>query len=230
MKRHFREILCAVALIFSPTAGHAADNATNADYRQFLLWWGGDYDNLAQAAAQEAAQEAAGRPTKDRNQATLLFMRKVDLPAFGTDVYYAEWQDAREPSKVTRQRVYAFEIDQAEKKLRLNLHIWPANRPEFVARTTGAYLDAHKLNGVTPADMAGLKGCDVFFDKTGDAFSGAMKKGACAFPAPNGTPIYSWSQMKLSATQFSYLDGWFNLDGTPFQRFTADWYVFDKKK
>ena len=123
-----------------------------------------------------------------------------------------------------------FEIDQAEQKLRLNLHIWPADKPEFVARTSGAHLDPRKLSGVTPADMAGLKGCDVYFDAVAAGFSGAMKKGACAFAAPNGSPIYSWSQMILTPTQFSYLDGWFNLDGTVFQKFAGDWYVFDKIK
>ena len=226
MKHQIREILCAAALIFFSVTAQAVDNASTPDYRQFLSWWSGDYDNLAQVKE----QEGAGRPTKDRNQATVLFIRKVDLPAFGPEVYYAEWQDAKDLAKIIRQRIYAFEVDDIEKKLRLNLHIWPANKPEFVARTTGAHRDPHKLDGVTPADMAGLKGCDVYFDKTGSVFAGAMKKGACAFPAPNGTPIYSWSQMKLSATQFSYLDGWFNLDDTPFQRFTADWFVFDKKK
>jgi CpeT/CpcT family (DUF1001) len=226
MKRHYRDIFFAFLLAFYPAVAHTVETVSIADYQQFVSWWAGDYDNLAQ----NKAQELAGRAQKDRNQPALLFVRKVDLPAFGSEVYYAEWRDANEPTKVTRQRLYGFEIDPAEQKLRLNLHIWPADKPEFVARTSGAHLDTRKLSGVTPADMVGLKGCDVYFDIAADSFSGAMKKGACAFPAPNGTPIYSWSQMKLTPTQFSYLDGWFNLDGTPFMRFPGEWYVFDKKK
>lgn len=206
--------------------GRAQADDLVQDFRTFVSWWAGDYDNLTQVKA----QDAMGLPGKERNPATLLFIRKVDLPVFGPEVFYAEWQDARTPGKVTRQRIYGLEIDAAEKKLRLNLHIWPADKPDFVARTSGAYLDPAKLSAVTPADMAGLKGCDVFFEADGDEFSGTMKKGACAFPAPNGTPIYSWSQMKLTAAQFRYLDGWFNLDGTPYQRFTKEWFVFEKKQ
>ncbi|MDX2142557.1 MAG: CpcT/CpeT family chromophore lyase [Rhodospirillaceae bacterium] len=200
-----------------------ADSA--ADFQRFVGLWAGDYDNLKQANA----QDAAGVPAKERNQPTLLFIRKVDLPAFGTEVFYAEWRDGKNPGKVTRQRIYALEIDGAEKKLRLNLHIWPADKPDFVARTVGAHLDPAKLAGVMPADMAGLKGCDVFFDVGATEFLGAMKKGACAFPAPDGTPIYSWSQMKIDEQAFSYLDGWFRLDHTPFMQFTKEWFVFERR-
>jgi hypothetical protein len=226
MKSHVRDIFFAGLLALSPSMAHATGVISIADFQRFVAVWAGDYNNQAQSKA----QEAAGRAANDRNQPTQLFIRKVDLPAFGPDTYYAEWRDANQPTKVTRQRLYVFERDQAENKLRLNLHIWPADKPEFVARTSGAHVDPSKLKGVTPADMAGLKGCDVYFDIDGKEFSGAMKKGACAFPAPNGTPIYSWSQMKVTPTQFSYLDGWFNLDGTPFQRFAGEWYVFDKIK
>lgn len=219
------------AILFAFVLGFLVPNRVHADnpaqdFQRFVALWAGDYDNLSQAKA----QAAIGLPEKERNPATLLFIRKVDLPNFGPEVFYAEWQDARMPGKVTRQRIYGFEVDAVEKKLRLNLHIWPADKPDFVTQTSGAYLDPAKLSGVTPADMAGLKGCDVFFESDGDGFSGAMKRGACAFPAPNGTPIYSWSQMKITATQFSYLDGWFNLDCAPFQRFTKEWFVFEKKR
>jgi hypothetical protein len=220
MKRHIHEMFFALALL----TGSAAAAQTPEDFTRFLSWWSGDYDNLAQVRT----QEAAGTPEKSRNAATLLFIRKVDAPAFGKESFYAEWRDAKQTDKVTRQRIYAFERDQARSKLRLNLHIWPADKAEFIARTSGAHLDPSKLTGVTPADMAGLKGCDVFFDVGHGQFSGAMDKGACAFPAPNGKPIYSWSQMTLTAAQFRYLDGWFNLDGTPFMRFTDEWFVFDR--
>ncbi len=224
MKRRVRDIFFVGLLALSPSLAHSTGTISNADLQRFVAMWAGDYNNLTQSKA----QESAGLASNDRNQPAQLFIRKVELPAFGPDAYYAEWRDANQATKVIRQRLYVFDIDPVENKLRLNLHIWPSDKPEFVARTSGAYLDARKLSGVTPADMAGLTGCDVYFDIADEKFSGAMKKGACAFPAPNGTPIYSWSQMKITATQFSYLDGWFNLDGTPFQRFAGVWYVFDK--
>ena len=226
MKRCIREVLVILSLLSCAHCANSADTVSDSDYRRFLSAWSGDYDNLAQVEA----QEAAGEPQEGRNRPTLLFIRKFKLPAFGSDAYYAEWRDAREPDKIARQRIYAFEIDQAKQKLRLNLHIWPLDKTEFRARTAGAYLNPRKLEGVTPEDMLDLKGCDVFFDQTGGEFVGAMQKGSCAFSAPDGTPAYSWSQMKLTPTRFSYLDGWFRQDDdSPFRRFTTEWYVFEKK-
>ena len=77
--------------------------------------------------------------------------------------------------------------------------------------------------------MMPLPGCDVYFMAAADGFVGAMDKGACAFPAPDGTPIYSWSQMKIVDGVFSYLDGWFKIDGTPYRQFSEDWYVFERR-
>ena len=206
------------------TLSLAGSAAAQDDFGKFLAWWPGDYDNLAQSKTQ------ADIPTTDRNTPTRLFIRRVDLPAFGKNAYYAEWQDAAPPHAVTRQRIYGFDVDPASGKFRLALHIFPPDKAELVARTAGAYLDPVKLKGVTPADMAGIKGCDIVFARTGKAFAGTMVKGACAFPAPDGTPIYSWSQMKLTPDTFTYLDGWFRTDGTPYRIPAKQWYVFKKSR
>jgi hypothetical protein len=225
MRRTCIEVLLVGAVVLATVSCGTLDRQQDADFQQFLSWWAGDYDNLAQVQSQHAAASPG-----ERNRPTLLFIRKVDLAAFGSEVFYGEWQDADEPGRITRQRIYAFQVNEADGKLRLNLHVWPPD-PAFIARTGGAHLDPRKLEGVTPADMRGLKGCDVFFDRNGGEFAGAMKKGACAFPAPDVTPVYSWSQMKLTANRFSYLDGWFHQDsGKPYRRFTDAWYEFDKKQ
>ncbi len=210
--------LVMALLICASSAARSAD----PDFAKFLSWWPGDYSNLAQAARQD------GLPVAERNAPTLLFIRRVDLPAFGADVYYAEWQAADAPHKITRQRLYAF-TPLPSGGATLALHIFP-DKAELIARTGGAYRDPQRLREITPADMAGLKGCDVIFQRTGKAFAGAMVKGACAFPAPDGTPIYSWSQMKLTPDTFSYLDGWFLPDGKPYRVMSREWYVFKKVK
>lgn len=203
----------------------SASLASASDFERFLSYWPGTYDNLAQVSA----QAAASRDPADRNIPTRLYIAEVDLPAFGRHVYYAEWQSTDTPPKVTRQRLYSFSVGGQNDAFRLGLHIWPNNNPEFVAKTAGAHADPPKLSGVMPEDMAGIAGCDVLFASAGEAYGGAMVKGACAFDAPNGKPIYSWSQMKISANAISYLDGWFNPDGTPIVRFPGEWYVFEKR-
>ncbi len=187
-------------------------------FETFLSWWPGVYDNAHQV---ETDDPEAPVPTR-------LFIREVDLPAFGDHVVYAEWQTLDDPNYVVRQRFYGFEIDMQRQALRLNLHIFPPN-PDFVAETRGAYEDPAKVSHLTRDDMVPLKGYDVYFTWTGSSFEGAMDRGACAFPAPGTeTDIYSWSQMRLTETAFEYLDGWFNLDGSIYLRMSNDWYVFDR--
>lgn len=201
----------------SPVLAESDDTA----WHEFLSWWEGDFDNAAQVSEQRAG------PNPDQaNTAQLLYIRRVDMPAFGDDVFYAEWQDYDDPSKITRQRFYAMEKEGDVQ--RLNLHIFPPDEA-FVERTSGAHRDPSKLEGVTPADMVPLPGCDVYFEWDGDTFSGAMKKGACAFPSPaSGTPIYSWSQMKLLPGSFQYLDGWFREDDSVYMQLANHWYVFER--
>lgn len=207
----------------SSGAGNPADRQPQPeDWPRFLDWWPGDYDNLDQVA-QIAAEN--GEPFMPP---TALRIRRVDLPAFGNDVYYAEWHDFEDPAEILRQRFYAFEREGAT--FRLNLHIFPPDA-EFVARTAGAYLDASKLNGITPADMFPLPGCDVFFEWEDGVFGGAMKKQSCNFKAP-GTEIeiYSWSQMRLRDDAFEYLDGWFHRsDDSVYRQFSDRWIVFEKR-
>ena len=211
--------VCAVWMLVA--GGRAL--AAPADFQAFLDWWPGNYDN------QRQAESEINLPSAERHTPTRLFIRRIDAPAFGPHAFYAEWQDAAPPHKVTRQRIYAFRIDPETGNFRLALHIFPNDRPELVAHTSGAYQDPGKLAGLIPADRAGVKGCDVLFAYSENAFTGAMTKGECAYPAPDGTPIYSWSQMKLTPDAFSYLDGWYRMDGTPYRKMGELWYVFDKR-
>jgi hypothetical protein len=216
-----RKFLLLILAALQASAGLAGAAESDA-FRRFVAIWPGDYDNLAQVRTQ------ADRPASERNTPTVLHIRRADLPAFGKETVYAEWLDANDPTKVLRQRIYAFSAEPDGKRFRLGLHIFPTDKPAFTARTAGAWRDPARLAGVTPADMAGLKGCDVLFAAAGKGFTGAMEKGTCAFDAPDGTPIYSWSQMRISAATFSYLDGWFRRDGSVYRRLSPDWYVFRK--
>lgn len=199
------------------------ESFSETDWKRFLAYWPGDYDNNQQLSEQLTSK----MDSTDRNRHSSLRIIRVELPSFGNDVYYAEWFAYKNPKKVTRQRIYAFE--KRDTILVLKLHVFPTDSV-FVARTSGAYHTPSKLKGVTPNDMVPLLGCDVYFKWDKTEYVGAMKKGACAFPAPNSeTPIYSWSQMRLRKDAFEYLDGWFNTDGSVYYEISKDWYVFRKK-
>jgi hypothetical protein len=230
-------VLALPVLVGAPCAVAATDAAApvvatpDAVLERFAAGWPGVYDN----AAQHAAQLAAGVPEAQRNARLELRIVPVDLPAFGPHAVYAEWFAPGAETAPVRQRIYAFERD-TDGRLVLRLHIFPTNAA-FVARTVGAWRDPARLRGLTPADMAPLRGCDVTFGATaiaspqGEAFTGQMQKGRCRFPAfeEPTREIYSWSQMKKTARVFSYKDGWFNLDGSDYRPWAPAWFVFEKR-
>ena len=201
------------SLIITFLSSNAAlAQSLESQFATLLSWWPGSYDN-----GQQRTDGEPGAPAPTR-----LYIREIDLPAFGDHVVYAEWQTLDDPVRVLRQRFYGFEIDRERQALRLNLHIFPPN-PDFVARTRGAHENPAKVSDLTPDDMVPLPGCDVYFTWTGDHFAGAMDRGACAFPAPGSdVNIYSWSQMRLTEATFDYLDGWFHLDGSYYRRMSND--------
>jgi hypothetical protein len=211
---------CIIAAAIALLA--AAPATATDDFERFVASWAGDYDNLHQPAPYV--------PTR-------LHIRRIELPAFGPRAFYAEWIGAND-GRVLRQRIYAFSID-ADGRWRLALHIWPADRADFVARTAGAWRDPARLSGVTPADMAGLAGCDVLFEPHeaplagvaephGTAWSGEMRRGDCVIPSPGVEQrVYSWSRMRRSQDRFEYRDGWyFAADDAPYREFSPGWYEF----
>ena len=212
-----------LAVLVLTCANASAAPASQKNFKRFMSYWAGDYDNLAQVKSQ------TDLPEEQRNAAYRLYIRRVELPAFGRNVYYAEWRDAYDATKIIRQRIYAFDLDPVSSKIELVLNIFPDNDPALRDRTAGAFTHPERLAGLTPADMSGLKGCNLLFEPSSGGFLGAMKKGACSFPAPEtGTPIYSWSQMKITTNAFAYLDGWFNLDGTVYKKRQGDWSRLQK--
>ncbi len=202
-----------------------------AAFERFLSGWPGHYDNRKQ----HADQITAGLPEAQRNPILELHVVSIDVPAFGPRAFYAEWLSSGAAATPMRQRIYAFERDAASGMVVLRLHIFPTDAT-FVARTAGAWRDPARLSGLAPADMAPLRGCDVWFRAVGgasadEAFAGEMQKGRCRFPSfeDPAKEIYSWSQMTKTNRVYSYQDGWFNLDGSVYRRFAPNWYVFEKR-
>ena len=205
--------------------------ASGAVFERFVSGWAGHYDNLRQ----HAAQLAAGMPEPERNPSLELHIVPIDVPAFGPRAFYAEWFAPGTATTPVRQRIYAFESNAATGTVTLRLHIFPTDAA-FVARTAGAWRDAARLRGLTPADMAPLRGCDLRFRAVGGAipgvaFAGEMDKRSCRFPSfeDPSREIYSWSQMTKTDRVYSYQDGWFNLDGSVYRRFAPHWFVFEKR-
>jgi len=226
--------LTCVASGAAPAPGSSSPapaGSSGAVFERFVAGWAGHYDNRRQYSA----QLASGMPEAQRNPSLELQIVRIDAPAFGPRAFYAEWFAPDAAATPVRQRIYAFEHDAASGAVVLRLHIFPTDAA-FVARTAGAWRNPARLRSLTPADMAPLPGCDVWFRPAGgsfagEAFAGEMEKGRCRFPSfeDPSREIYSWSQMSKTDRVFSYKDGWFNLDGSVYRSWAPEWYVFEKR-
>jgi len=165
--------LCVVAALFIAGQAMADRNAVlDRDMRTFLEWFPGVYDNQEQVYF-EVEQ---GVPEDLRHERIHHTFAKVDLPAFGENVFYVQQYLDDDPAKIYRQRIYVFTTDYVENAIRLAIYT-----PNDVASLVDAHLDPSKLESLTPADAVNRPGCDVFWKKRAAEFDGQMKPGACSF-------------------------------------------------
>ena len=142
------------------------------DFRTFLSWFEGAFDS----GEQVAFADELGIPKDAVPERIHSIFKRVDLPAFGEHVFYVEQYLDGDPSKIYRQRLYSFSLDPDEQAIKLVIHI-----PSDTKALVGAHNDPSKLAGVTPEATRTMPGCDVFWQRRGDAFLGYMKPGACTF-------------------------------------------------
>ena len=165
--------LCIVAALIVPAQSVADKHAVlDRDMRTLLEWFPGVYDNQEQVYFEEQ-QGVAEDLRHERIHHTFA---RVDLPAFGDNVFYIQQYIDDNPGNIYRQRIYVFTADYEENAIRLAIHT-----PKDVAALVDAHLDPSKLEGLTPADTTNMPGCDVFWRKRAAEFDGQMKAGACSF-------------------------------------------------
>jgi len=142
------------------------------DFRIFLSWFEGEFDS----GEQVAFADELGIPKDAIPERIHSIFKRADLPAFGEHVFYVEQYLDGDPAKIYRQRLYSFSLDPEEQAIKLVIHI-----PADPATLVGAHRDPSKLAGLVPDATRTMPGCDVFWQRRGDAFLGYMKPGACTF-------------------------------------------------
>ncbi|MEL7537050.1 MAG: chromophore lyase CpcT/CpeT [Pseudomonadota bacterium] len=165
-----RPLLLLFGTLFTGLA--FADARLAADFATFLDWFPGRYDN----ALQVREQQRAGVSGDERNYRRHSIFRRVDLPAFGNVVFYAEQYRDGDPSKVYRQRIYVLTLDLERDAIRLRVHV-----PADSAALLGAYRDPALLAELKPSHTRVFAGCDVFWQRRGDRFEGSLEPGKCQF-------------------------------------------------
>lgn len=139
---------------------------------RFLQWFPGRYDS----ALQTRTDVFDGVPENERNYRRHSIFRRVDLPAFGDVVFYAEQYRDGDPSRVYRQRLYEISLDPRKDAIRLRVHV-----PPDVESLRGAYRNPELLGALTPEDTTVWAGCDLWWRWQGDHFRGELEPGACRF-------------------------------------------------
>lgn len=165
-------LLTLTLTLIASTSSFAEDEVLQRDFATFLEWFPGVYDNQEQVAF----QDSLGVPEDERHERIHHVFEPVELPAFGEHVFYVQQHIDDDPGKIYRQRIYVFTVDHEEAAIRLAIHT-----PNDVESLIGAHLDPSKLDGLTPDDATNRPGCDVFWTRNANQFTGYMKDGACSF-------------------------------------------------
>ena len=211
--RHAAWILALMALTAvdapattgSPTEPPPPAAVQEKDFRIFLSWFEGEFDS----GEQVAFAGELGIPKDAVLERIHSIFKKVDLPAFGEHVFYVEQYLDGDPARIYRQRFYSFSLDPSEQAIRLVIHI-----PKDADALTGAHRDPSRLAGVTPESTRTMPGCDVFWQRRGDAFLGYMKPGACTFPSQrSGKTIVVSDDLYLDDDEIWIFDRAVDADG-----------------
>jgi len=114
---------------------------------------------------------------------------RVDLPAFGDDVFFV--QDSRDDKRDTpyRLRLYSLSADNDERAVRMK--IWYLEGEENLAKYTGAHLKPEVLQDRTPENTFILEGCDIFWRREAAQSHGAMKDKTCRWKWPGKGEVYT---------------------------------------
>ena len=200
----------------SATAQDMRTAVLQRDLAYFLGIFEGRYDNEQQVFFDADLKT----PPDARNNRIHSIFRKVDLPAFGENVFYVEQYADGDPTQIYRQRIYVFSIDSAENAIKLVIHA-----PKDAALLAGAYRDTSKLAGLEPAQTDAYPGCEVYWRREEAQFRGTMKPGACRIESRRSgrtivvtddlllTPDSLWIQDRAVDAQGAYVYG--NRAGVP---------------
>jgi len=165
------KIFLSIFAIIIVSAGSAAAKPGLADdFKLFLTWFEGRFDNFAQTNAEK---ESKAEFPHERIHS--IFAR-VDLPKIGRNVFYVQQFMDGDETKIYRQRLYVFEISKPEKAIELKIYTFADEKAVL-----NAHLDPSKLAGLTLDKLDSPRGCEVYWrlNPARDKFEGSMKPDAC---------------------------------------------------
>jgi CpeT/CpcT family (DUF1001) len=141
---------------------------TDADLKEMLSWFTGEFDNFQQVW-QEKEDKIADSLLHEHIHS--IFM-PVSMPAV------KQYMNG-DTDNIYRMRVYNFSEDKNENAIRLDIFTFKKKSDETTYKN--ANLTPSVLTTLEPQNFTSTTGCGVFWRKEGTAFIGSMKEKACNF-------------------------------------------------
>lgn len=177
IRRFVRVGLLAITTTFCLAGGQlsAQDSQTTdlqSDLEDLLRWFPGTYDNHRQVYRQ-AVEKVEPELRQRHTNHVFSPLRITGIP--GRTLYAQQYQHY-DPKDLYRQRIYSFEVDEAEQAIRLTIYT-----PKDPSRLTDAHLDPSKVTAMTADDFILKPGCEVYWKRAETQFEGYLKKNACSY-------------------------------------------------
>jgi len=160
--------------MFFPPAHAFSEVDLQAQLRQLVVWWPGEYDNNEQIVRQSGGGLA--KPVYEPIRRVYTHASLLDLPDIGDSLVYVEQYLNNDPDDVARVRVYSLRIDLQAQAIRAAPHVFrdAERRIVGVAGSEGlAEIEADDLRAL-PA------GCDLLIRFEGSQFRGRSNPATCA--------------------------------------------------
>jgi hypothetical protein len=183
----------------------------NDDLKRMTSIFEGEFDNFWQV------QKELNDSAKNVHEHIHSIFAKVDVPAFGKDVFYVKQYMDGNPNKIYRQRLYSFSTNPKENAVQLDIYSFPVDSLYY-----DSHLKPEKLAEISPEKLTTTKGCEVYWKPNGDKFIGYMKDKACSVVSKrSGKRIYITDSLILDKEQIWIRDEAVDEDGK---------YVFGHKE
>jgi hypothetical protein len=191
-----RYAVLPIALALSVPAAKAADDptVTVASVSDLASLFEGEFTTLPSTAT------AASAPP----HVLYNLSKRVQVPALGHDVVYAEQHEKTPDGPMLWQRLYAFRLDDD-----LGLIVMTPYDFANGEQLKGAYKDSTPLAKMEPASLKQQPdGCVVLWHRAENGFEGILKPGSCkdAPSAPKEAAISAAGKPAITVTKTEYTE------------------------
>ena len=202
-------ILAALLLAALPaTAAQPAPATPDLDQQLALLlaWFPGEWDNHEQHW-QQATVEKREKPIERIHHVFV----PVSVPAVSEHVFFVRQTLDDDPSRVYRQRLYAFSKNEARGAIQLTIHSFKDE-----AKYAAAWREPALLDGLSMDALESRPGCEVYWTLQVDHFAGSMDADACRFHSQRlGKTIIVNDTLRLSPDELWISDVAKDVEGSP---------------